>query len=128
MSKSKVKNLEESVGRESPEIFIEEDRPFVDDQNLKVKGKEESLTESDTRYLEALVQVAKQNDQSKLKTNAFVLIVICLAVLLVLYTVDVFLVNKDFKNSELLNPIFELVKYISSALVGFLFASNANKE
>lgn len=65
--------------------------------------------------------------QALLTGYGFYLMVFCLSSIFGLYILDVVLINKGLKNSTLLTPIFELLKFILSSLIGFLFANNLEK-
>ena len=47
-----------------------------------------------------------------------------LAAILFLYVVDVFLVNFFLKNSSLLSSIYDILKFLASSLIGFVFAKS----
>lgn len=48
--------------------------------------------------------------------------IVCIFILLALYIFDVILINARLQNSEMFNPLFELLKLIVTTLIGYVFA------
>ena len=64
----------------------------------------------------------KRQMKEFLARSAVKMLLISMALTFGLYIVDVVLINFGCINSELLNPLFELLKFIISSLIGFIFA------
>lgn len=48
--------------------------------------------------------------------------IVCIFILIALYIFDVILINARLQNSEMFNPLFELLKLIVTTLIGYVFA------
>jgi hypothetical protein len=98
---------------------IEEDIPFDSYNTTMNSGNdmEETLIKED-------VEDRKQDRiiRGKVTTWCFILIIACLGVIGILYVVDVILINKNLKNSDLSDSIFKLAESSVSILAGYLFA------
>lgn len=98
-------------------------QPSVDPRAETVMPKREQYS------LEDRMKLDKHLKEWKLKGDAFKLIVYCLIFLGVLYGLDTLIVNcsrEGWKGveSSLTNPLFETLKFMVSALIGYLFSIN----
>lgn len=112
-----------------PEIRSENDIPFEssapcgDDPGI---SEPEKVSYANVNALEKLAGIRRSLHSLALKNGAFRIIVACLISIGILYGMDVFLINMAMPNSQMLDSIFEFLKYIITTLIGFLFASKVN--
>lgn len=101
-------------------IQQEEDKPFESDfHEVKMPAHEVHELESRFKDMRGLHEM-------KLKDKAFVFMVICVVILLIFYAIDLMIVNFNLTNSNFSSGIVELIKFIISALVGFLFSAKVH--
>lgn len=103
--------------RDIPSITEEEDKPPVD-----MRNSEHKLPEQEVKDYEQRIKAMKELQNIKIKEKAYTLILACIVVLLLLYGTDTVLMNMGLQNSQLLNSVFELIKFLLSSLFGFVFA------
>lgn len=116
-------------------ITVEEDIPFdVEESNPSNSAKEDiddSLKTASKHKLERdenQVKLAERLFRIVMRRSGLRMIMVCLGILIGLYIFDVFLINKGLQNSEMFNPLFELLKLIVTTLIGYVFAVNSKEE
>jgi hypothetical protein len=107
----------ENEMRPIPAITEERDKPPAD-----IKNAEEKMPVQEVKDYEKRIQALKDFQNIRIKEKAYSLILACIIVLLLLYGIDTLLINLELKNSQLLNGVFELIKFLLSSLFGFVFA------
>ncbi len=116
--KTSIKELDEGCRTVvlSDTNITEEDKPFGQTA-LEVKIPEHTVDE-----LENKMKVVRGLHEIKLKDQAFKFMVICMIILIIIYGLDLIFINFNVKNSTYATGIFELIKFILSALIGYLFS------
>ena len=104
-----------------PEISEEEDKPFE-----HVAGSESEIPTRDVDEIEKRLKTAKGLQTILLKDEGFWLLILCIALAAGTYIADCILINKGLKSSSLMTGFFELLKFIISILLGFVFAKAAD--
>lgn len=120
--------------RNEPQIEI--DLPLEngrEDQTLKqMSSKDVNLLEQEAKAIAILTKskqdITKTHHQIRVKDYAIRLIIACMSGLAVLYFTDLIIVNIGWKNSDLVGGVFELLKFLLSSLVGFVFAKTTINE
>jgi hypothetical protein len=105
---------------QKPEIIEEEDKPFSNGNNAETE-----LSEKQIEILQKKVKIAGDMQSIGLRDRAFTLLKWCIITLFSLVVIDCLMINFHLKSSTLLNGSFDFLKYIVSALVGFVFAVKA---
>ena len=82
----------------------------------------------DREQVELQEQIKQNNYDRWLRKNAIKLLKIILILLFAYYAIDIVLTNCQLKNSVSASSIFELLKFVASTLVGFVFANSIKKE
>ena len=103
--------------RAIPTITEEKDKPPV-----YIKTSEQKLPKQEVKDYEKQIKALKDIQSIRIKEKAYGLIIACIVIILLLYGVDTMLLNFGLKNSQLLNGLFELIKFLLSSLFGFVFA------
>lgn len=114
-------------------IVVEEDIPFDErdnsespqediDDSLKTASKHKlERDENQIKLFERLFRIV-------MRRSGLRMIAVCLGILIGLYIFDVILINKGLQNSEMFNPLFELLKLIVTTLIGYVFAVSTKEE
>lgn len=100
-----------------PEISEEEDKPFEHTADL-----ESEIPQKDVDEIEHRLKVAKGWQSIVLKNEGFGLLIFCIVLATGAYIADCILINIGMKSSSLMTGFFELLKFIISILLGFVFA------
>ena len=112
--------------KELYKIEVEEDKPPDNccqklDETIARKAPDNKLNE-----LEKKLNLASKFQQLNFKDIAYGLackiIFFGLGFLFILYLIDVSLINNSYINSNLLDGLFELVKFLVSTSIGFVFS------
>jgi len=109
-----------------PEIISEIDVPFNDDTDSD--DSTTIMSKRDVHAYEAKLKYAIGMKNLQLKDHALHLIIGCFIAMIVLYFIDVFLLNRDLKNSEMASSVFDFLKYIITTLLGYLFATKSSSN
>jgi hypothetical protein len=80
------------------------------------------------QYEESKNNDFKRKYQQMLTASAFKLLILAFSLMLLFYISDTILINLKFKSSTLLSQTFELLKYVTTTLIGYLFANNLSKN
>ena len=107
-----------------PDIDQEIDLPFVDEEHTT----ETILSAKNVEMLEKSVNVMNALSKMKVKQRAFTLIVLCVILLTIMIAVDTWLVFIGHEISQYAANFFELLKYIVTLCIGYLFALQNKKE
>lgn len=106
-----------AVDKSKPDITEEEDEPFDDGS-----CSESELSDKQIELLQKKIKLAGDMQSINLKDKAFALLKWCIITLFSLVIIDCIMINLNLKSSSLLNGSFDFLKYIVSALIGFVFA------
>lgn len=82
-----------------------------------------TVPSKEVKDYEDRLRLAEKAQAINLKDRAFYLMIACGIALLLLYIIDIFLVNLNLKNSELLSSTYELLKFLLSSLIGVVFST-----
>ena len=82
-----------------------------------------NVSPSETSDIENQVKAMTGAHNLLMKNKGFVLLCGCLVILVLIYVLDVFLVNNGMKNSSMLDSIMDLGKTITTLLLGYIFAT-----
>lgn len=103
-----------------PCIESEEDISFED----IVENEETIMPKREQESLERMREKRNNYETSKkweLKANAYRLICVFASALLIMYVLDTVIINCNLESSSLTTSLFELIKFVLSSLIGYLF-------
>lgn len=109
--------MSDPADEQKPEISEEEDKPFD-----HIAGSETEIPARDVDEIEKRLKVAKGWQNLLLKDEGFWLLILCIVLAAGTYIADCVLINNGLKSSSLMTGFFELLKFIISILLGFVFA------
>jgi len=103
--------------KQKPDILEEEDKPFEE-----AVGSESEIPERDVNEIERRLKIARGMQNIVLKDKGYWLLIMCIVLAVGTYVLDCVFVNKGLQSSALMTGFFELLKFIITILVGFIFA------
>lgn len=120
-------------GKTPDKIVVEEDIPFDESDNpgSPQEDIDDSLKTASKRKLERdenQIKLFERLFRIFMRRSGLRMIAVCLAILIGLYIFDVILINKGLQNSEMFNPLFELLKLIVTTLIGYVFAVSSKED
>jgi hypothetical protein len=118
------------MNRNSPD---KEERPLLEEYSdscdtepagdypvtVPIPKKEVDAYEKDVKLLGKLQKMERQQKSYRLASR---FLVFCMIMLILLYGIDLLIINKGYINSKLLDSVFELLKFCVSSLMGFVFS------
>ena len=130
-----VRNTPTDAEKIPDKITVEEDAPFDTEEN----GTSEAVYEDIDDSLKTASKHKLERDENQIKLferlfrivmrrSGLRMIAVCLGILIGLYIFDVILINKGLQNSEMFNPLFELLKLIVTTLIGYVFAVSTKED
>ena len=130
-----VRNTPTDAEKIPDKITVEEDAPFDTEEN----GTSEAAYEDIDDSLKTASKHKLERDENQIKLferlfrivmrrSGLRMIAVCLGILIGLYIFDVILINKGLQNSEMFNPLFELLKLIVTTLIGYVFAVSTKED
>lgn len=122
--------MSSSANKEKPEIGEEGDEPlFIDKAPIDKENSSNGLIPSHkVRDIEEQIKAAKSYHNILLQDKGFHLLIFCIILVACIYAADCFLINNGMQSSTLMKSFFELLKFIISILIGFVFAKVAVNE
>ncbi len=110
------------AAEQKPEISEEEDKPLFSNEIQP----EKEIPSHSVDEIEHRLKIAKGWQNIMLKDEGFWLLILCIALAAGTYIADCVLINQGMKSSSLMTGFFELLKFIISILLGFVFAKAAD--
>ncbi|WP_312280966.1 hypothetical protein [Oscillibacter sp.] len=111
-----VKIVEDS----KPKITSEEDAPFDDSTECETEIPSKTVS-----ALEKKIRAARKLQNIMLKDKGFRVMLLCITLASGTYVSDCILINRGMESSSLMTGFFEMLKFIISILIGFVFAKPA---
>lgn len=96
----------------------EEDKPLFS----TVTSSEREVPAHSVDEIEQSLKIAKGWQTLLLKDKGFKLLIICIIIAAGTYIADCILINVGMKSSSLMTGFFELLKFVISILLGYVFA------
>jgi len=107
-----------------PEIRVEHDESFQvsAERNTDELVSYKEIPSNRADEIEKLVTISEKMNGILLKTHALKLLVTCLATIFGVYVIDLAVINIGLINSNMGTTLVDFLKYIATALLGYLFA------
>lgn len=123
-----ISQMEHEQAKQAPKILTEEDEPFEHTLTDKLPGITQDVSPEKIKSMEKNLSAMTKMFDMKIKQDGFKLIILCLAILLGIYAVDIGIMLFGKTNSELTTGLFDFLKTIITALLGYVFGTSKNSD